>query len=161
MKCQNCGNHEASFHYRSNINGQITEQHLCQECARSMENSAFARINSYNESAQRALGSFFSPSPFYTGGSLWDSMTRSFFGDFWDDPVTMMNPYVYQQQAVEAPPANTGKEQKNIPTDAGEAFKKKREINRLRSELNMAVKDENFEKAAELRDKIYMLEKEE
>ena len=33
MLCQNCGNHEADFHFNSNINGDITELHLCSECA--------------------------------------------------------------------------------------------------------------------------------
>jgi len=33
MKCQNCGKGEANFHYTSNINGCVTEAHLCPECA--------------------------------------------------------------------------------------------------------------------------------
>ena len=33
MKCQNCGNYEVNFHYSSNINGCVTETHLCSKCA--------------------------------------------------------------------------------------------------------------------------------
>ena len=33
MKCEHCGNEEVSFHYTSNINGNITEKHLCSQCA--------------------------------------------------------------------------------------------------------------------------------
>ena len=33
MKCENCGKEEVSFHYTSNINGNITEKHLCADCA--------------------------------------------------------------------------------------------------------------------------------
>ena len=33
MKCENCGKNEVTFVYQSNINGKITEKHLCSECA--------------------------------------------------------------------------------------------------------------------------------
>ena len=33
MKCTNCGKNNASYHYRYNINGTVTEAHLCPECA--------------------------------------------------------------------------------------------------------------------------------
>lgn len=33
MKCENCGKNEVTFVYQSNVNGQITEKHLCAECA--------------------------------------------------------------------------------------------------------------------------------
>lgn len=33
MKCENCGRNEASFIYRSSINGRTEEHHLCQACA--------------------------------------------------------------------------------------------------------------------------------
>ena len=29
MKCQNCGKNEATFYYKSNINGRVMESHLC------------------------------------------------------------------------------------------------------------------------------------
>ena len=36
MKCQNCGKNEATFYYRSSINGRVMESHLCPECARQL-----------------------------------------------------------------------------------------------------------------------------
>ena len=33
MKCQNCGKKEANFHCTSNIDGCVSEAHLCSECA--------------------------------------------------------------------------------------------------------------------------------
>ena len=33
MKCERCGKNEATFYFKSNINGKITEQHLCADCA--------------------------------------------------------------------------------------------------------------------------------
>ena len=35
MKCQKCGINDVDFHYSSNINGCVTESHLCSECAAS------------------------------------------------------------------------------------------------------------------------------
>ncbi len=37
MKCTNCGMNNASYHYRYNINGKVTEAHLCPDCAAKME----------------------------------------------------------------------------------------------------------------------------
>ena len=36
MKCDRCGKNDATFYYKSNINGRVTETHLCQACARRM-----------------------------------------------------------------------------------------------------------------------------
>ena len=36
MKCDRCGKNEATFHYKTNINGRVTEAHLCSDCARAM-----------------------------------------------------------------------------------------------------------------------------
>ena len=33
MKCQECGKNEVNFHYSSNVNGSVTETHLCSDCA--------------------------------------------------------------------------------------------------------------------------------
>jgi len=33
MKCQMCGKSEVNFHYTSNINGNVTETNLCSDCA--------------------------------------------------------------------------------------------------------------------------------
>ena len=33
MKCQECGKNEVNFHFLSNVNGCVTETHLCSDCA--------------------------------------------------------------------------------------------------------------------------------
>ena len=47
----------------------------------------------------------------------------------------------------------------NIPRDAGEEIRSKRELASLKHQLKAAIHAEEFEKAAELRDKIRELEK--
>ena len=36
MKCEHCGRNEATFFYKSSVNGRVTQVHLCQDCARRM-----------------------------------------------------------------------------------------------------------------------------
>lgn len=160
MKCQYCGKNEANYHYRTNVNGQIAEQHLCHECAAAMEASVFSNTQrgaDYNDPFQ----AFMSQAGFNRGG-LWDNMTKGFFSDFGGYPqVVMINPSINQQGAPR-PMADVqaSTEEKAIPADAGEDIKRRRELNRLRNEMSAAVKSEEFEQAARLRDEIYRLEQE-
>lgn len=160
MKCQYCGKNEANYHYRSNVNGKIAEQHLCHECAAAMEGSVFSRAQretNYDDPLQ----SLMSPTGFNCD-SLWDNMAKGFFRDFGGYPqVVMINPSINRQGAPR-PPADVQASpgEKLIPADAGEDVKRRRELNRLRSEMGTAVKSEEFEQAARLRDEIYKLEQE-
>ena len=36
MKCEHCGKNEATFFYKSSVNGHVTQVHLCQDCAQAM-----------------------------------------------------------------------------------------------------------------------------
>ena len=65
MKCEHCGKNEVTFVYQSNINGKVTEKHLCGECARELGYSQ--RIAAPN---QNMMQHFFGDSFF--GGSLLD-----------------------------------------------------------------------------------------
>ena len=54
MKCENCGNNEVTFVYRSNINGKITEKHLCSRCAAEQ-----GYVRNFAESRERMMRNFF------------------------------------------------------------------------------------------------------
>ena len=136
MKCQHCGNHEANYHYRSNINGSVTDLHLCQACAREI-GGAFA------------------------GAGLRQSMEAVFGGHFFSRPLGASAPALVMGARTQAPPATLPEPgEANIPTEADEALKRRREMNQLRGEMEAAIKADNFERAAELRDEMYRLEKE-
>ena len=49
MKCEHCGKNEATFYYKSNINGNVTEHHLCSDCAREL---------GYADSMEKSFSSF-------------------------------------------------------------------------------------------------------
>lgn len=149
MKCQNCGNYEATFHYKSNINGTITEQHLCQACAQGAEGSVFAK--SLAENGQMFKTGLFGDSIF--GGNFHPALAQ-----FFEMPTLMDGFFGAPVEHTAAPP--TEQSAARIPADAGADVKKRRELNRLRNEMRAAVKSESFERAAELRDQIYRMEKE-
>lgn len=144
MKCQNCGNNNAVFHYQAIVNGHKTEQHLCAECA---------------EKAGITTENFF-------GGDIFQSMFNDFFADFrrpsrlgfFPEFGRMMIPVMTFPQIEFAVKKDEEKEEKavagNAPAEKDEAMSRRREANLLREQLRSAIEAEEFEKAAELRDKI-------
>ena len=154
MKCEKCGKNEATFHYQSIINGEREEYHLCQDCAKE---EGFADMMDFRQNAMamcdnflrqpmgRVLQSFWNE-PF---GVLTDGM---FGGGFWPTLAAPQTEAKTKSESVTDEPA------KDIPNDAGEAFRRKRELYALKHQMREAVHKEEFEKAAELRDKIHELE---
>ena len=137
MKCENCGKNEVTFVYQSNINGQVTEKHLCAECAEKLGYTQKIAAHS-----QRMMQNFF-------GNSLFGS---SFFDDFFTD-----------MPALCAVPAQQAAEQKTddlVGKEEQSRFAYMRRLNALKMEMKKAVHQENFERAAELRDQIHALEAE-
>ena len=53
MKCENCGKNEVTFVYQSNINGKVSEKHLCSECAEKLGYSQ--RLAAHSCSVMRKL----------------------------------------------------------------------------------------------------------
>ena len=161
MKCTNCGKNNASYHYRYNINGTVTEAHLCPECAAKMA-----------PSMQPAFGG--------SGMGMLEGMMRNFmnddfFGSFVNDGFfgrSMFTPMMtfgfpamlmpgieirYPSAAPEADGAEsqTAQEQ-NSQVDP--ELSKRREINALREQMKAAAEAEDYEKAAQLRDQLHKLE---
>lgn len=167
MKCDNCGKNEVSFVYESNINGRITQKHLCNECARKLGYPQMVAAQSrqmiqgmrnlFNHSFGGFLDNFFAPALKVTGGG-----TDHFFGeDLFDDFFTEM------PALGTVPEQNSGDvsdgQHRDIPISGEEqsGFARMRKLNQLRMELKKAVHKEDFEHAAELRDKIHAMEKNE
>jgi protein arginine kinase activator len=156
MKCDKCEK-EATFHFQSNINGEKTEYHLCEDCAKE------AGYDKAPPWAEKQGYDSFLINPFSLMSGFFGAPSMSPFGALMGR--TMLAPaQVLPWIGIfgGAREKSTDIEEKsadNIPEDAGEAVKAKREIITLRSMLEQAIKAEEFEKAAELRDKIHALEK--
>lgn len=166
MLCQNCNKKEATVHIVKNINGNKTEIHLCDECAKQQDISLSVPFGIQEPmSIQNILESFFE----MMGGIAPQSLsTRTCpvcnmsFEDFKRTGMFGCS-NCYNTFKREAMPVikrihgniqHTGK----IPGRSGSEMKKKREIEALKEELKAAVSNEEYEKAAELRDKIRDLE---
>ncbi len=162
MVCQNCGKNEATTHLKRIINGETAETHLCSHCASAM-----------------GYGSMFSG----MGLSLGD-LFSGFFGDV---PVSKLSNRVIRCEKCGCSfddIAKNGKvgcadcyriffdklrpsiqrihgkteHQGKLPMGAGEDVRNAHRLSELRAELNRAIDEQNFEKAARLRDEIRAME---
>ena len=159
MKCENCGKNDVTFVYRSNINGRVEEKHLCSECAEKLGYTQRLGVNSRSLmqnffGRNSLLGSgffddFFSPMP-----SLMGRMLEDPFDDFFAEmPALSASPAQQQETQQEKKEDLVGKEEQS-------RFSYLRQLNALKMEMKKAVHQENFERAAELRDQIRRMEAE-
>lgn len=153
MKCENCGKNEVTFVYRSNINGKVEEKHLCSECAEKLgytqRMGANGRSMMQNFFGNGFLNDFFSPMPSLFGRRNW--MLEDPFEDFFADMPALSAAPAQQQEAKQEKNDLVGQEEQS-------RFSYLRQMNALKMELKKAVHQENFERAAELRDQIKSLE---
>ncbi len=147
MKCENCGKNEVTFVYQSNLNGKVTEKHLCGECAREL---GYARqladhsrrmMNSFW--GESLLGGMFAPMP-----GLLGRMMENPFDDFFAEMPALTTAETRQEP----------RQEDLVDTREQSRFARLREKNALRMEMKKAVREENFERAAEIRDRLRALE---
>ena len=152
MICDKCKQNVATFHSTVNINGTITETHLCENCAK--ENKLFSfnefltpnfnscnMFDSYNEPTCESCG--YSLSDFRETGMLGCSNCYNTFND-----IIMYNLKKMQPSLV-----HVGKKL-NEEKDLSETD---RQIKKLEIELKTAVNEENYELASEIKKKIIAL----
>lgn len=160
MKCEHCGKNEVTFVYQSNLNGKVTEKHLCGECAEQL--GYMKHITAHNRRMQSfmndgffgrsLLDDFFSPMPGFMGRM--NRMLESPFDDFFADmPALNFHGETKAEQSQQKQEELVSPEEKN-------GFSKERQLNALRVEMKQAVEQEKFERAAELRDQIRAMEAE-
>ena len=147
MKCENCGKNEVTFVYHSNINGKVEEKHLCGECAQQMGYMKKLALHS------RAMHDEF------FGGGLFG---KSLFGGFRSYGMNWLSPF--EELFEEMPALSVGNGEKRTEEDSlldekeQGRFARMRKLNALRAEMKKAVRQEEFERAAQLRAEIRALE---
>ena len=152
MKCDNCGKNEVTFVYQSNVNGNVTERHLCTDCAEKLGYSQ--KLAAHSQRMMRGfLGGglfedFFSPYPSLLRRGM--RMLEVPFDDFFADMPALGAPAQQQPQQQTKDTLLEQEEQSELS--------KTRQLNALRLEMQRAIQEENFERAAELRDQIHNLE---
>ena len=138
MKCTNCGNNNACYHYRYSLNGRVTEAHLCPECAAKAEGVPEG-FKEFDENS--IFGNF-------------ERMLDNMFDGFFTRPLVPFSaPYLLPQENEGV--AQTRDEAKKGPD---QELSRRRRINALRNAMREAAEREDYEKAAELRNQLKELE---
>lgn len=161
MKCQHCNNNEATTHIKKNINGNVTEMHLCSECAKELGvMEEFSPESFFNDTFfGNFLGAGVPAMNILSGidhceycGSTFNDIVKSGrvgcancyskFEDRLQPTITKMH-------------GNAKHIGKNVTyTEDKEAEPEISELDKLKNDLKLAIKEQRFEDAAVLRDKI-------
>lgn len=173
MLCERCQNREANVHVTKIINGDKTEQHLCEQCAAEtgeleMATSMFAPAFNWSGFLANILDPqvFALPTGGMNGlpditclncGQTYENFRQ--MGQFgcsecYDTFSGNLDSLLNRIQGGAT--RHVGK----IPGHAGQGLKQKQQLDRLRVDLRQAIQNEEYERAAELRDRIHALEKE-
>lgn len=155
MKCEKCNKNEANFYYKCTVNGKTEEKNLCSDCAKEeglMQAFDYRPASVFDELFVHPFGLMDS---FFGGSSLFSGFGRSLMAPVLSIPRIQ----VVLTQPESAAADGQMQTESAAETVTDEAVAGKRELNALKYQLQEAVKEENFEKAIELRDKIKELEK--
>lgn len=160
MLCQACEKRQATTHIKTILNGELKEYNLCSECAQKHGYASFFGTPAFD--FDKFFGSFMdgfgaskSRKRCQCCGSSFEDIAKTGkvgCAECYDVFYEELLPSI---QRIHGRTAHTGK----LAHAAGTEVKVRNEIAKYRSELENAIKDQEFEKAAELRDKIKELEK--
>ena len=155
MLCQKCKKKEATFYYKQNVNGQVSEVHLCADCARKYgAGGALPDIFGID-----LLGGFFGSAPSLPRKTRVCPVCGSSFGDIVDSgKIGCAECYKTFKDELAGTVERIHGRAKHI----GRGVKKEKQIKEnkekeLRERLAKAVSEEDFELAAKLRDEIKAL----
>ncbi|NLK52405.1 MAG: hypothetical protein GX295_08180 [Syntrophomonadaceae bacterium] len=174
MYCEECNKRPATVHITQVINNKKTERHLCEHCAREYQQHLGFSFNfEPTFSIQHLLASLLNQEPNLLGLSASGAPGvkveqqcpkchmnyREFaqggkFGckECYEGFAERLEPLM---RKIHGNALHNGK----VPLRAGKMLHVKRQLEKLYGELQAAIRQEAFEKAAEIRDQIRELEK--
>ncbi len=163
MLCDECKKRQATVHIIKIINNQKVEQHLCEVCAKEAEMMVFA-VSPQSFTVQDFLKGMFhhvsSEEPQTTVscpdcGMTYQDFSRS--GKIGCSTCYKTFPAELETviRRIHGTSAHTGK----VPHRSGEVLEVKQKLKRLRQLLETTIEKEEYEKAANIRDEIRALEK--
>lgn len=169
MICQICNNRPANVHMTKIINGVKNELHICEQCAREQGLEITPQISGYDvpfsfssilaglmdmgagggltyaqQKQIKCQGCGLDYDDFKNTGRLGCSRCYETFGE-------KLEPLL---KRIHGNTLHTGK----VPKRTGGIIRIRKDIENLRNELKNAVENEQYEKAAEIRDRIKKLE---
>lgn len=167
MFCDDCKKNQASIHFAGVNNGQKVEMHLCEECA---AKKGIKMLSNLNFTIPNVLGNIIGHlysgqptlSPSEQAGTRCPGCGLSFTDIRQTGKLGCGQCYQVYQEELEATlkrlqgsVQHSGK----IPARSGKTVLLRRQIDNLKIQLQEAVINENYEKAAEIRDSIKGLER--
>jgi protein arginine kinase activator len=167
MLCQHCNQNEATTHIKKNINGERTEMHLCSECAKElgvMEDFKMPRmtdlfgdsfLGNFLGAGVAAMNSLAGVDRCQTCGSSFNDIVKGGHigcSDCYEKFEDKLEPSINK---LHGKTKHIGKyisysETVNEPKEEP----KVNEVDLLKEQLKQAIKEQRFEDAAVLRDKI-------
>lgn len=164
MKCEKCKINNATIHLTEIVNGEKTEIYLCKTCAEENNSHIFNFDSGFDNFLQGFLGQVSSSSQNQISGGVCENCKSTLsqiqrtgrlgcgqcyktFREYLKKPL----------KEIHGSNTHTGK----IPGRMGIDIKNARLIDSLKEQLNRAVLEQNFEKAALIRDQIKGLEQNE
>jgi protein arginine kinase activator len=164
MICQECNKRQASLHFAKIVNGEKTEFHICEQCAKE-KGEYFPGTNSFSIH-QLLSGLLHFEQPLKTEseakpscekcGMTYEQFTQvGRFGcaNCYKSFESKLGPILKRVHSGNH--THAGK----LPERIGGGIQLQRQIETLKEELKGLIEQEEFEKAAELRDEIRLLEK--
>lgn len=160
MLCENCGKNEATTHIKKNINGVKSEKHLCAECAAKEGIGSFADTSLNGMLASMfgdalALNSPAKQARCKCCGSTFYDISKRGKAGCPECYKTFYNEFLPYLKRVHGSVKHIGKTPSVIPDEKTES---KDTLSVLKEKLALLIKEEKFEQAAEVRDKIRELE---
>lgn len=161
MICEHCGKNPATVHYTKIVNGEKSEYHLCEQCAREKGELNLGLTFQPGFSIQNLLGSIFGGSveaevPSETCpkcGATYEEFSRTGrlgCPDCYKAFSSRLNPLI---RRVQGSVKHNGK----APERAGAGIKAERKISELEKSLQKAIAEERYEDAARIRDELRSL----
>ena len=181
MLCDNCGKREANVRYSENINGRKKELHLCEECSKKLgiENMDFNMPIDFSSFFGGLLEDFGTNDfmPLFNevkqlkcdncGYTFEDIVNTGKLGceNCYSVFENRLDPIIKKIQGSNKHVGRTGKiidskisEKINNKDSKTENNKDVSKVEKLQNDLKKAIKEENYEEAAKIRDEIKKLE---
>lgn len=166
MLCQNCNKNEATTHIKRVVNGEATESHYCHSCAQSLGVGNF--FDDFSLNLPGIFSSFFGESTFALGerqkqrcetcGCSFDDIVKTgkvgcsaCYEKFYKKLLPSVQRIHGKSTHQGKVPAHT------VPEVTAKEKTAEEKILDLQAEMQKAIEEQNFEKAAILRDEIKAL----
>ena len=159
MQCEVCQNREATIHLTEINEGVRTEMHLCEQCAQEQGigvksyiplNELLSNLLASGSKEEGQSSKSMGPVCPHCGWTLEKFREKAMLGCPYDYEVFEKELFPLIQKAHEGAAAHCGKIPSRMPSDT----KRQIEIALIRRQLDDAVRSEDYELAAKLRDKL-------